>query len=161
MNCTHCEERMSDYLERTLNANERAAMDLHLASCRACLELLEAIGGVIVWGKQFPVYEAPPWLATRIIANTPRVERETWLDTLAGIGRWLIEPRTAMGLLTTVLMVGWLGSVAGISAPSFGSLVRNPAATCYQVYDDALRTFYHAPFVTAIQSRIDRLREIS
>jgi hypothetical protein len=160
MNCAHCEERMSDYVENALNTSERSSLELHLQSCPSCTTLMSSISDVLGWGKSFPAYEPPPWLATRIIANTPHVVRETWQDTLAAIGRWFIEPRTAMGLLTTVLMVGWLGSVAGISA-EVGSFVRNPSAVYYRVYDQAVRTFYHAPVVTEIRSQIERLREIS
>ena len=162
MNCRQCEERMSDYLENALGAQERATMDAHLATCGSCVELLAGMRDVLAWGRDFPVYDVPVWLPARILANTPRVVRETWWDTIAGVGRWLLEPRTAVGLLTAVLMIGWLGSAAGIS--SVGDIVtiaENPAATCYSVYDDAVRAFYRAPLVTAIQSEIERLREIS
>src|SRR5262245_6315890 len=160
MNCTNCEERLSDYLENTLNDSERAAIELHVRTCSACGELLVGMREVLEWGAGFPSYDAPPWLVTRIVANTPHVVRETWLDTLAAVGRWFIEPRTAIGLLTTVLMIGWLGSVTGISA-DVSSFVRNPAAVYYRAYDQAVRTFYRAPVVTEIRSQIERLREIS
>jgi anti-sigma factor RsiW len=160
MNCRFCEERMSDYLENALGVAERSAMADHLSACESCAALLNGIREVMVWSQNFPVYDAPPWLATRIIANTPHVVRETWQDTVAAIGRWLIEPRTAMGLLTTVLMFGWLGSLAGIS-PDIGSFIRNPSAVYYRVYDEAVRSFYRAPVVTEIRSQIERFREIS
>ena len=165
--CAACEIRMSDYLEEALDPAAQAAMDSHLSACRACSDLLAGMSEVMLWGKDFPVYDAPPWLAGRIIANTPKVVRETWLDTLAAIGRWLIEPRTAMGLLTTVLMVAWLGSLAGIT-PDFAAVVRDPRIVYYnagdlmnRAYDRAVKTFYRAPLVTEIQSQIERLREIS
>jgi hypothetical protein len=139
--CVRCEEQMSDYLENALSTSDRVPMELHLNSCQACSELLAGMGLVMDWGKSFPVYEAPSWLPTRIIANTPRVERETWL-------------------MTTVLMIGWLGSVMGISA-DVSSFVRNPAAVYYRAYDQAVRSFYRAPVVTEIRSQIERLREIS
>lgn len=160
MNCTHCEDRMSDYLERALSAPERVAMDGHLSSCAACSELLSAMSGVLDWGSHFPVVEPPVWLSAKIIANTPLVVHETWLDTLAGLGRWLIEPRTAMGLLTTVLMIGWMGSLVPMPA-DVGTLVQNPSAIYYRAYDQAVRAFYRAPLVTEIRTQIERIREIS
>ena len=159
-NCALCEERMSDYLENTLESSERAVMELHFKSCTACAELMAGMSEVLEWGKSFPIFEAPGWLPTRILANTPRVARETWLDTLAAVGRWFIEPRTAMGLLTTVLMIGWIGSLTGIS-PDVVSIVRNPTAAYYRAYDQAVRSFYRAPVVTEIRSQIERIREIS
>src|ERR1051325_3777690 len=100
MNCAHCEERLSDYLENLLSPSERAAVDAHLQNCSACAAMLADISEVLNWSAAFPTYEPPAWLATKIIANTPQVVRETWLDTLASIGRWFFEPRTAIGLLT-------------------------------------------------------------
>src|SRR3989442_12586636 len=118
MNCNHCEERMSDYLENALSAGERHSMELHLQSCLACSELLAGMAEVLAWGKNFSIYEPPAWLAQRIIANTPPLGRETWLDTLASIGRWLIEPRHPMGVFTLMLVFGLLGGLPGISAHS-------------------------------------------
>jgi hypothetical protein len=159
--CAHCEERLSDYLENTLDVSERALTELHLKSCESCTELLSGMSMVLDWGRNFPVFEAPAWLPIRILANTPhRVVQETWIDTLSAFGRWLIEPRTAIGLLTTVLMIGWMGSLAGIS-PDFASIARNPAAVYYTAYDKAVRTFYQAPVVTEIRTELAQLREIS
>jgi hypothetical protein len=111
---------------------------------------------VIAWGKTFPAYDAPAWLPARIVANTPVVARESWLDTLRAIGRWFIEPRTALAIFTTVLVLGWLGNVTGIS-PDWGTVVRDPGAIYYQ----AVRAAYRSPLVTEIQSQIEQLLEIS
>jgi len=159
LTCTQCEDRMSDYLENTLRGSERIAVESHLSSCRGCADLLNGMKTVVDAASRFPSFDPPPWLAQRIVANTPRVVRESWVDTLAAAGRWLIEPRTAIGLLTTLIMAGWIGSLAGI--PDVVSLVRNPAAVYYRAYDRAVQTFYHAPVVTEIRSEIERLREIS
>src|SRR5437762_1419351 len=105
MNCLHCEERMSDYLENTLSAADRGAVDLHLQSCSACSVLLAGMTEVLSWGRAFPVHEAPSWLPVRIIANTPKVARESWVDTIASVGRWIIEPRTAMAVFTATLVL--------------------------------------------------------
>lgn len=159
LDCTHCEEHMSDYLENALDAPSRSLVESHLKSCSTCAELLSSMSEVLDWGAHFAVYEAPVWLPARIIANTPRVVHETWLDTFAAVGRWLIEPRTAMGLLTTILMIGMM--VGRLGSPDVGSIVRDPAAVCYSAYDEVVRTFYHAPVVTEIRTEIAELREIS
>ena len=161
MNCSQCEARVSDYLENALSPAERNALELHLQACHACSELLDGMRDVMLWAKDFPVFEVPIWLPSRILANTPRVARETWLDTLTAAARWFIEPRTAIGLLTAVLMFGWLGSAAGTSFAEVVSVAENPAAACYSAYDAAVRGFYQAPVVTEIRSEIERFREIS
>jgi len=167
MTCAYCEEQMSDYLENALGAAERGAVEVHLQACNACNELLAGMTEVLEWGRTFPVYEPPAWLAARILANTPRVARETWVDTFVSIGRWIIEPRTAMAIFTATLVLGWMGSLAGIS-PNWGTVVRDPAAIYYgaqalvnRAYDEAVRAYYRSPLVTEIQSRIEELREIS
>lgn len=167
MTCTQCEDRLSDYLDNALNADNRRELDGHLQSCSACSDLLAGMMEVVAWGRTFPVYEAPSWLVPRIIANTPRVSRESWLDTIGAIGKWLVEPRTAMAVFTATLVLGWMGSIAGIS-PDWFRTVRTPGAIYYgahsalnRAYDEAVRKYYRSPLVTEIETRIEQLREIS
>jgi anti-sigma factor RsiW len=156
MNCAQCEERMSDYIENALVPGDRQLLTQHLASCAACTDLLTGMREVVAWGRNFPAYEAPGWLPARIVANTPVIARESWLDTLASIGRWIIEPRTALAIFTSVLVLGWIGGAAGIS-PDWGTVVRDPRTAYYQV----VRAAYRSPLVTEIQSQIEQLMEIS
>jgi hypothetical protein len=167
MKCSTVEELLSDYLENSLSLDKRGLFDAHLQSCPACSDLLAGMTEVLAWGKAFPVYEAPSWLATRIVANTPRVSRESWLDTLTAVGKWLVEPRTAMAVFTATLVLGWMGSIAGIS-PDMVRSVRTPSAIYYgahsaldRAYDEAVRTYYRSPLVSEIRTRIEQLREIS
>src|SRR5436305_6958877 len=112
MNCAIVEEKLSDYLEGSLSDGDRRLVSAHLQSCAACGELATGMTGVLEWGKAFPIYEAPPWLALRIVSNTPQVARESWSDTIGSVVRWIIEPRTAMAVFTATLVLGWLGSIA-------------------------------------------------
>jgi anti-sigma factor RsiW len=167
MNCQHCEERMSDYLEGALSANERDALDLHLQSCSGCSELLAGMREVLAWGRRFPVHEPPSWLPARIVANTPRRARESWTDTVGALWKWIVDPRAAMGLFTATLVLGWLGSLAGVS-PQWTTVVRNPAAIYYEAqgavsraYDEAVRRYYRSQLVNELKTRIEQLREIS
>ena len=167
MICLQCEERMSDYLEGALSPADRDTVDLHLQSCGACRDLLAGMTEVLAWGKSFPLHEPPVWLPARIIANTPRLARESWTDILTAAWKWIIDPRAAMGVFTAVLVLGWLGSFAGIS-PNWTTVVRNPAAIYYaaqgamnHAYDEAIRRYYRSPLVNEITARIEQLREIS
>ena len=167
MNCAQCEERMSDYLESALSAGNNNGVELHLRSCAACTDLLAGMREVLLWAKTFPVYEAPAWLPARIVANTPRVERESWRDTLRSVWNWAVEPRAAMAVFTATLVLGWLGSLAGIS-PNWSTIVRDPSSIYYgaqgamnRAYDEAIRAYYRSPLVSQIQYRLEQLREIS
>src|SRR4051794_179653 len=104
MNCDQCEAVMSDYIDNALKPSERDAFVFHLRSCGACAELLANMTDVIAWGRNFPIHEAPVWLPARILANTPVVAKERWIDTLVSVGRWIIEPRTALAIFTTALV---------------------------------------------------------
>ena len=167
MNCIQCEQRLSDYLEGLLDIREVNAMELHFAACGSCNELLAGVRDVMAWGRTFPVQEAPPWLAVRVVASTPRVVHETWLDAVVGVGRWLIEPRTAMAIFTATLVLSWLGSLAGVNIP-VRDVVQNPSSIYYRAegflnraYGDAVQRYYKTPLVAQIQFQLERLREIS
>ena len=156
MTCGQCEERMSDYLENVLSIPERTSVELHFQSCRVCSDLLAGMKIVANLGKTFPVHAAPAWLPARIIANTPVIARESWFDTLRSIGRWIVEPRTAMAIFTATLVLAWMGSIAGIS-PNWGAIARDPSTIYYQ----AVRACYRSPLAVRIQSEIEQFMEIS
>ena len=171
MNCTYCEERLSDYLEGALDAAARGLVEEHLKACAACNELLVGVRSVVGWGKDLPAQLPPPWLASRIVSNTPHVIRVTWSDWILGVWKNVCEPRFALGLLTSILMVGWLGSLAGVTLADV-ALVRHPSAVynrmggwANRLYGDAVRSYYSSPLVNAIQcqihSRIEQFRENS
>jgi len=156
VNCSQCEERICDYIEGALLPAEQQAIGQHLSACGACTDLVASTREVLAWGKSFPAYDAPTWLPARIVANTPVITRESWLDTLASIGGWIIEPRIALAIFTSVVVFGWLGNITGIS-PDWSTVIRDPGAIYYQ----AVRAAYRSPLVTEIQSRIEQLMEIS
>ena len=171
MNCKYCEDHLSDYLENALEVDERAGMESHFLSCSDCSELLVGVRDVIQWGREFPAAPAPEWLSTRIVANTPIRVRVTFMDWFRSAWKTVSEPRFAMALMTSTLMIGWLGSTAGITASDL-SIVRSPSAIYYgvegwatRVYGDAVRNYYSSPIVNSIQchihSGIEKFRENS
>jgi anti-sigma factor RsiW len=171
MNCLQCEDRLSDYLENTLDPSERSAVELHLHSCSACSELLPGVRSVMEWGRSLQGQLPPPWLSTRIIANTPHTVRITWRDWIRNAWKSALEPRIALSLLTSTLMLGWMGSILGISVADV-AMFRHPSAIYDRLegwanrkYGDAVRSYYSSPLVNAIQcqihTRIDQLRENS
>jgi len=171
MNCTYCEDRLSDYLEGALDAVERGLVEEHLKSCLVCNELLDGVRTVMHWGKDLPAQLPAPWLASRIVSNTPHVIRVTWRDWMVGVWKNVCEPRFALAVLTSTLMLGWMGSLAGITLADV-ALVRHPSAIynrmggfANRLYGDAVRSYYSSPLVNAIQcqihSRIEQFRENS
>jgi anti-sigma factor RsiW len=171
MNCVHCEDQLSAYLEGALDHSERIAFETHLHSCEACSELLEGVRQVVQWGREFHAPQPPSWLPSRIVANTPQVVRITWRDWFAGAWKSICEPRFALALLTSTIVLGWMGNLAGISAPDVATL-RHPTAVydriggwANRIYGDAVRSYYNSTLVNSIQcqiqSRIEQFRENS
>lgn len=167
MNCRGIEDRISEYLEGQLIPAERETVDQHLQVCPPCQDLLLNVQGVLDWARAFPIFEPPVWLPARIIANTPRTVHETWLETLEAGWRWLVSPRTALSLFTSVLVLGWMGTEFGLTS-AVRAIARDPAAAyesagdlVNRAYDGAVRRYYSVPLVTEIQGRIERLRETS
>jgi predicted anti-sigma-YlaC factor YlaD len=100
-NCTNSEERLSDYLDGQLAAEEAAAFRAHAATCAGCSELVAQVGGIVSRMRQLEEVEAPPQLVQKILDATlgPRTKKASWK-------RWftwapvLWQPRFAMGALT-------------------------------------------------------------
>jgi hypothetical protein len=153
--CANCEEKLSDYMEQSLGADERAAMELHLQSCRSCNDLLSGMSLLVEAGRNFPVHTPPAWLASRIVANTPAPRRSP-VSRLAAFWQSLGEPRTALAIFTAAMVMGWIG----------GGTVREAVfnraegvVSC--AYDRAVRSYYRSPVVIEIHSKLDQLLETS
>jgi hypothetical protein len=156
MNCKDCEERFSDYLEQALGADDRTRLERHLIHCTSCSELLSGMTQIIEAGAHFPVQAPPPWLGARIVANTPRIRRETFRSLVAACWKSLGEPRTALAIFTTAVVMAWLGGGASREAVFDRA---EGALNC--AYDHAVRTYYRSPVVIEIHSRLGRLLENS
>jgi predicted anti-sigma-YlaC factor YlaD len=167
MNCADCEINLSDYCEGTLDAGRAADMDRHFSSCATCRELAATVREVMQWRADFPVHVPPPWLAGRIVASTPMLVRESWRDTANSAWNWLSSPRIAMTVFASVLVLGWTASLVGLpTQPS--TLVRNPSeayysaeSLVYEMYDEAVRSWYRSRIATEVYCRIEQLREIT
>lgn len=181
--CARVTEQLSDLIDGQLSGDEEHAVIMHLAGCDSCSRIQESMAGLVGWGREFPTYEAPAGLLTRILEDTRPVPpemrpeanpqwvltvRETWFETLLGIGRWIVEPRTAMAMFTAVLVLGWMSNIAGVSLEP--SALSNPSAVYYSVeeladdvYDRSVRFYYRVPHavIGEIQFRIEQMRERS
>ena len=71
MNCAELENLICDYVDGTLAAADKAAVDRHLAGCPACAELAgDSAAAVAFMGRAADV-EPPPELITRILSDVP------------------------------------------------------------------------------------------
>jgi len=114
-NCAFTEERLSDFLDQTLTAEEREACAAHAASCASCSELLARVGELTSRMHALEELPEPNFLARRIIHSTQsaqRARREFW-----GWSGWLgliWQPRFAIGFATVAATVMILAHAAGV-----------------------------------------------
>jgi anti-sigma factor RsiW len=154
LKCADCEEKLSDYIERSLSEDERSAVEQHLHSCSSCGELVSGMMQVIAAGREFPVHTPPAWLATKILANTQKPV--PFRSRLASMWQSLGEPRTALAIFTAAIVMGWLGG-----GQVRESVINRAEGVVSCAYDHAIRSYYRSPVVIEIHSRLDQLMENS
>lgn len=103
-NCTQVEERLSDFLDAQLSPEERAEFSVHLATCAACTQLVEQVGGTLSQVHKLEMLEPPPPLVANILAATlgPRTREKSW----RGWFTWfpaMPQPRFAIGAAVAAL----------------------------------------------------------
>jgi anti-sigma factor RsiW len=125
MNCADVEILLADYVDGTLAADQRAALEMHLPTCAACRELSSDVAGAVAFMGRAAEVTAPPELVTRIlfeITSGPSraAVKPSWIRRIFGSrigGRVLepvLQPRYAMGMAMTLLSFAMLGRFAGI-----------------------------------------------
>ncbi len=133
MKCPEFESILADYLDGTLSASERAAVELHAAECAGCGDFMaEVKGGVALLGRT-PEVEPPEELITRIAFQAPvgRVrgpwERHTLWSRFSE--KWLqpiLQPRFVMGAAMLVLSFTMLERCTGTRVERIQSADINP-----------------------------------
>lgn len=83
MTCGQVEVRLDEYVDDTLGARERAALDAHLAGCPACRAALAELRGLVTNARALPQRIEPPrelWtgIAARIAARRERARAMAW-----------------------------------------------------------------------------------
>jgi hypothetical protein len=121
MECIKIEERLSEYLDRILPAEEMAEVARHLHECSACSALIEEMRSVLVACKVYPVEEPAIALIEKILLRTsgrPRTRgfRELVREYLL---RPMLTPRFAVG---TALVMLFLVFSRNLLLPHFNSV---------------------------------------
>jgi hypothetical protein len=72
MNCAECEAMLTDFIDGTLPAKDKAAFDLHIATCKECSQMLADTqrGAALLEMLKSPRPEPSPALLERILAHT-------------------------------------------------------------------------------------------
>jgi len=120
VNCPDVEILLADYVDGTLRAEDKSALEAHLAGCAACTELARDSAAAVAFIQRSAMTDAPPELVTRILfeitAGPSRaVIKPSPVRRL--FGRWLepiLQPRFAMGMAMTVLSFAMIGRFTNV-----------------------------------------------
>src|SRR5579863_7379836 len=69
-NCAQTEERLSDYLDGALRADEAAAFSAHAAGCANCTQTIAQVGSLVSRMQRIAPVQEPANLAGRILDET-------------------------------------------------------------------------------------------
>ena len=149
MECSYIEERLGEYMERSLSAGELEAVADHLHECRSCALLLEEMRINLAACKSFPVLEPDLELIERILLRTSgRPRTRSWNELLRQyVFGPLSTPRFAVGAGLALLFLAFTlnflfprmkGATAAL-AP--GELFRSMDRGVQGLYAQALRAY--------------------
>jgi len=107
MQCGLMEERLSEYIERTLPHEEMMQVAEHLQECPHCLGLMEEIRAILVTCRAFPSYEVDAAMLDRILIRTSgRPRTRPWRERYkAYYLQPALTPRFAMGVGLALLFL--------------------------------------------------------
>jgi anti-sigma factor RsiW len=159
MTCAELEILLCDYMDGTLSASERTALENHLSQCSSCAQLASDVAGAAAFLETVPAIEPPAALVKRILRQIP--ERRSWWSKIgAGQLGFLLEPRVAMGLAMTILSISMVARLARLDVSKLAGVDLNPAKVwqalddrSYRVWDRTMKYYDDSPLAADIQSR--------
>ncbi len=167
MTCAELEILLCDYVDGTLRAEEKSALENHLAGCSACTELAKDVRDATAFMERVSVAEPPTELLTRILHQAPHgrqraQERPPWWRRL--FGGWLesvLQPRYAMGMAMTILSFSMLARFTGIEPRQLTPQDLDPVKIwqsiddrSHRIWDRAVKYYDNLRLVIEIQSRL-------
>jgi len=126
--CTVTEERLSDFLDGQMSAEESAAFSAHRQSCTACAGLAAQVGAMLNDIHQLEMVEEPEGLARKISAVTlgPKVSKQGWRRWFGWMPA-IWQPRFAMGIATVAACCIIVVQAGGVTPKKLSRANLNPA----------------------------------
>ncbi len=149
MSCTYVEDRLSEYLERSLKTEDMGRVAEHLHECANCSTLLEEMRSVLANCKSFPRLEMEVSLIERILLRTSgRPRTRTLNEKLTEyVFRPMFTPRFAVGAVLASLFVAL---IVGLMAPKMSTMaaalspsemLRRLDRGAQQIYSEGLKAY--------------------
>jgi hypothetical protein len=171
MTCAEFEIQLCDYLDGTLGAGERQALEAHRDQCAGCRQFALDVAGAMAFIERAADVEPPPELLTRIAFEIPTghahsAKRPGLLSLVAGWFRPVLQPKFAMGMAMTILSFSLLGRFAGIEPTQLKPADLHPRVVwaaaedrLHQTWDRVVRYYEGLKVVYEVQTRLKELRE--
>lgn len=148
LTCSEFEVLLADWLDGTLQAAQKAAVEHHRAGCAACDELVRDASGAVAFIERVAEVAPPPELVNRILRAGPRGgAKVSWVQTW--LGR-VLQPRLAMGLAMAMLSLALLGR--------FGAAAENGV---YRAWDRTVKNYDSMALVYDVQTQWQEWRQAS
>ncbi len=173
MTCAELEILLCDYVDGTLHAEEKAALESHLVGCAACTQLARDVAGVTAFIERVPQVDPPAELMTRILHNAPTGRRAaaeertsssspSWAKRLfGGFVQSALQPRYVMGMAMTILSFSMLARFAHIEPRQLRPADLDPVKVwqgiddrSHRVWDRTRKYYDNLRLVIEIQSRL-------
>jgi putative zinc finger protein len=165
MTCAELEILLCDYVDGTLRAEERTALESHLAGCSDCAELAKDVAGVTAFIETVAPAEPPAELLTRILhelpSGRPAVEKRSWWRNWFGWVHGFLQPRYVMGMAMTVLSISMVARFAHIDARQLRPSDLDPVKIwagiddrTHRMWDRTVKYYDNLRLVIEIQSRL-------
>ena len=168
MTCAELEILLCDYVDGTLRAEQKSALESHMAGCSACSELARDVAGATAFMERVSTPAPPAELLTRILHQAPQgrqriqPERPSWWRRL--FGGWVesvLQPRYAMGMAMTILSFSMLARFTGIEPRQLTPQDLDPVKIwqsiddrSHRIWDRAVKYYDNLRLVIEIQSRL-------
>ena len=163
MTCLELDAILTDYLDDALGADQKAAVETHLAECAECAELARDASGAMAFMDRAAAVEVPPALVGNILAElrvgpSRAVVQPSWIERIFGLRAGaILQPRFAMGLAMTILSIAMLGKVAGSANPvRIWNVAENRVV---RAWDRTVKGYENLAVVSDIEDRLNDLRQ--
>jgi len=119
MTCTEFEILLADFLDGTLAAGEKAAIEEHRNACASCAELAIDAAGAMAFIERAATVDPPPAMVNRILFEVTNgasrsVIKPSWIERLLGRrAGFILQPRFAMGMAMAVISLAMVGRFWG------------------------------------------------
>jgi hypothetical protein len=167
MKCAEFETLLCDYLDGTLEAEARQALEAHQSQCAACAGLASDAVSALAFLEGVEPVQAPPELVTRILYQTQdsgavaSPAKPGVLDWLRGLMQPVLQPKFAMGMAMTILSFSMVGRIMGVNQRQLTMADLDPVkvvaaldAKVWRAYDRAVKYYENLRLVYEIQSRM-------